>query len=132
MVTRLLKLLQGKPRDPDQAQGHRVLQIRFLCDQDGPPERRAKEQWSLILQADRNVEAAFLVRVSLDRSTEQTVVLAVRRTGGPYLALIKALGDVFRGIFVKDVFVDIIFISEQQELQARVVAKPFYVLGGAS
>ena len=88
-----------------------------------------KQTWCLILQADKTLESAFLLRASLDQGTDQTVVLAARRAGSADLALVQALGDVFPKIFVKDTFVDIIFISEQQELQARAVAKPFYAAG---
>ena len=40
----------------------------------------------------------------------------------PTLALVQALGLVFLDTFVMDVSVDIIFISEQHELQARAAA----------
>ena len=71
-------------------------------------------------------------RVLLGSNSDQTVVLALRRPEGPNLGLVQPLADTFRRTFVKDAFVDIVFISEEHELQARAVAKPFHVRDSAS
>jgi SseB protein C-terminal domain len=91
----------------------RVSDVRFLGEQDGPPERLLKERLTEFFQRDKSIHRAYLAQVSLEGQT--SVALCLKTQFGPDRGLAEKIGAIFGMIFSADEHLDIIFLSDQQE-----------------
>ena len=102
-------------------------ELRFFDEQGGEAAELVKPRWKEVLAGYPEVVRAYLVRATPDGCQTVNVVLAIRHSGSHFdRRLVHALGDCFRSIFNKEVFVDIMFVSEQREAEIRAVCPPFY------
>lgn len=107
--------------------------IRFVGEQDGPPERELKDSWVPILQCRPEVQRAYLARVIFDNRDSGDVVLAVRSTAGYDPALEQELGKTFMlSGFLSTVHLDVVFLTPEQDGQIAAMCPPFYPLGYTS
>jgi len=97
--------------------------IRFVCEQDGVPERELKALLAPELLS-RNVERAYLARIEYQDPRAHEVALCVRGVDDP--VLVQTVAGHFAKLFGRAVHLDILFISESQEQELARVCKPFY------
>ena len=113
---------------------HWVAQsIRFVGEQDGPPERELKNRWAPILQRKSEVQRAYLARVLFDGRDSVDVVPAVRSTTGYDASLEQELGNVSASSeFSSKCHLDIVFLTPEQDAQIAAACTPFHPLGYSS
>jgi len=98
--------------------------IRFLREQDGPPEQAFKAGLVADVLNGSAITRAYLACVAYtDRNTPE-VALCVRGPEDP--ALVRRIGVKFAETFGRDVHLDICFVSEAQEEDLQRVCKPFF------
>ena len=104
---------------------HRVAEISFLQEQDGPPERLLKEKLTEIFRKNRAVERAYL---TIGRLGEETgVVLGLATRFGPEEKIVASVQTVFASVFNSDEHLDILFLTAEQETELTQVCKPSFV-----
>ncbi len=104
----------------------RVPEIRFLGEQDGPPERLLKGRLADFFRRDRSVNMAFLARVDFGEGKEASVVLGLRTQFGPDKGLVEKVGTIFADVFNSKEHLDIMFLTDAQEAQLRKACAPFF------
>ena len=118
-------LFFNKPKRPSRT----LIQptLRFLCEQEGPPEKTLKTQLVTLFLQRQNVLRAYLVRVEYADPRTYNVALCLRTLNDQDDAtLVEAVGVVFAPIFSSVHHLDIIFLTADQELQLKAVCKPFF------
>jgi hypothetical protein len=109
-------------------QNLQVHEIRFIGEQDGPPERLLKKHLSAAFVFHRHLERAYLAQIQyVDRAG---VVLCIRCVDGQDPQLVEVVGEIFGSIFGAHEHLDILFVSEDQEPALRRVCRPFYSAAG--
>jgi hypothetical protein len=103
--------------------------LRFVGEQDGPPESQLKANLSVMLTHRPSVQRAYLAQVVYNDPQVIDVVLAIRSASGPDEQLIEDLGKAFAHVFHRDVHLDILFLSPEQEAEASSVCRAFYKSG---
>src|SRR5262249_5218546 len=103
----------------------RVPQLRFLGEQDGPPERELKFRLAQFFQSDQSVTTAYLARVAYGGESF-AVALCLRARFGFDRRLAEELGRIFASIFGSHEHLDIIFLSETQQSELAIVCRPFF------
>jgi hypothetical protein len=98
--------------------------IRFVGEQDGPPERDLKKRISSLLERAPAVERAYLARVEYTKPPGKAVVLCIRSDED--LSLVKAIQGAFASMFGRDVSLDILFVDAAQEAEVARVCRPFF------
>ena len=101
-------------------------QLRFVGERVGPPERQLKTALVALLASHPNIQRAYLVRVVFNDSTPHDIVLALRSVSGADAQFVREAGNLFAQQFRRDAYLDIMFMSEEQEIQAAGVCRPFY------
>jgi SseB protein C-terminal domain len=113
-----------KPPAPNHPHEMQVSEVKFLSEQDGPPERLLKGRLTEFFQRDKSVHRAYLARTSLER--QASVALCVRTQYGADKGLAEKIGAIFGMVFNAHEHLDIIFLSEQQESQVKRVCSTFF------
>lgn len=98
--------------------------IRFLCEQDGPPEGELKAALIPTLAHCASVRKAYLARVELGDPSDYNVALCV--SGPEDSDVVKAVGSVFGRIFNVSQHLDIMFLNAEQEAELETVCRTFY------
>jgi hypothetical protein len=112
----------GKTRRPPDARNE--SDIRFLREQDGPPEQAFKAGLVADVLNGGPITRAYLACVEFrDRNTHE-VALCLRGAEDP--ALVHRISSKFAETFGRDVHLDICFVSEAQEEELQRVCKPFF------
>jgi len=104
----------------------RVSEIRFLGEQDGPPERLLKERLADFFRRDRSVSRAYLARVDFGEGKDASVVLGLRTQFGPDKGMVEKVGTIFADVFNSKEHLDIMFLTDSQEAQLARACKPFF------
>ena len=104
----------------------RVPEIRFLGEQDGPPERLLKERLADFFRRDRSVSRAYLARVDFGEGKNASVVLGLRTQFGPGKGMVEKVGTIFADVFNSKEHLDIMFLTDGQEAQLTKACKPFF------
>lgn len=104
--------------------------VEFLGEQDGAPERELKAQVVKILERFPSVQRAYLARVGY-QPAGQTAVAICMYSDHPNVAAAGAIGDAFHALFSKGSFVDLFFLSAEQDVDAARVCRPFYSRAGS-
>lgn len=99
--------------------------ITLLGEQDGPDERRLKEALGVVLGLDRTVIRAYLARVLYDGRTSG-VMLALLTDGDDSEKLVAQAGRTFAALFNSKASLDVIFLSEEKDVEIRKVCPPFF------
>jgi hypothetical protein len=90
-----------------------------------PTRAWIKERLAELFQRDRSVNAAYLTRVAYaDKSF--AVVLCLRSQFGADRGLAEKVGNIFASMFGGHEHLDIVFLSEAQEIELVKVSKPFF------
>jgi hypothetical protein len=107
-----------------------VTSIQFAAEQDGVPERQLKAK--LIAAFDRmpEVSKAFLALVMYGKKPDAplAVALCVKLREGHDVKqdVVQAASKQFALLFNQAQQMDIVFLSDQQELELGHVCRPFY------
>jgi len=101
-------------------------ELKFVGEQDGPPERQLKSDLIVLFGQRSHVQRAFLVRAIFDDTQAPEVVLAIRSTTGPDEQFVDEIGRKFGQIFNRPAHLDIMFLSPEQEAEASAVCRAFY------
>lgn len=102
-----------------------VPEVVFLREQDGEPERDFKSTILPILAADKNIRRAYLAQAAHGDQHGLNIALCLRSKGDPSEARC-AVGKVFAKTFRTTEHLDIILVSEDQEMKLAKVCCPFF------
>jgi type III secretion system (T3SS) SseB-like protein len=103
-----------------------VPAIKFVGEQDGPPERDLKARLIKLFRDRPSVERAYLARTEYPDATGMQVTLCVVSSTGEDKSLVSQVSDIFGDMFGAHEHLDILFIRDEQEQQLRAVCMPFY------
>lgn len=103
---------------------HRVHEIRFVGEQDGVSERELKAKLVALLERRPQVDRAYLAQVVYADAPSGVVALCLAGPQDP--DLISDIGREFRKQFASGVHLDILFVSDEQELKLMQVCTPFF------
>jgi len=103
-----------------------VPEIRFLGEQDGPPERILKEKLADFFRRDGSIDKAYLTKVDFGEGTNAGVVLGLRTQSGPDRRMVEKVGAIFAGVFNTQEHLDIVFLTDDQEAQLARVCPAFF------
>jgi hypothetical protein len=123
MLARLLAHWTNKRKQDPQA--FVVRKIQYLAEQDGPIEQQLKAEWRDVLQR-LSVPSAYLVRVQLPELSTSSVALMLSKGPLDDAKVVAALMPSFKTTMAASQFVDIIFMTQQQEAEVVKVCKPFW------
>ena len=101
--------------------------IRFICEQDGIPERQLKSQLRRLFMRDNGVVRGYLVKTVFEPSDEYLVALCLCVCSGSKLKRVKKISRVFCKMFGIQQHLEIMFLNEQTEREVANVCSPFYV-----
>lgn len=104
----------------------RVLEIRFLGEQDGPPEQLLKNRLADFFRRDRSVSRAYLAQVDFGEGKDTSVVLGLRTKFGSDKDIIEKVGTIFADVFDGKEHLDIMFLNDGQETQLSKACSPFF------
>jgi hypothetical protein len=104
----------------------RRQRIRFLSEQDGPIERKLKTGLTNLFGRDKGVSRAYLVALDYGNPNAQSVALCLRTLSGPDVALIEEVQRVFSSLFGPNEHLDIVFISNEQEIDLMNICNAFF------
>lgn len=108
------------------AETRKERDIRFLSEQDGPPEQQIKARWHSILATFPDVLRAYLAIASIGQSQNYQVVLCIRSKTGDNPLLVEALAQTFCEMFNATTPLDLMFLNAAQEADIQKVCRAFY------
>lgn len=100
--------------------------ITVLGEQDGPDERRLKEALGVVLGLDRTVIRAYLARVLYDGKTSGVMLALLTDDGEDSEKLVAQAGRTFAALFNTKASLDVIFFSEEKDVEISKACPPFY------
>lgn len=100
--------------------------VRFLDEQDGPPERLLKDRLVELFRQDKTISAGYLAKGDFGNGSIG-VILGLRTTSGPNKQIVEHVGEIFGLIFAGKEHLDILFLSEAQEAQLKQVCEAFFL-----
>lgn len=100
--------------------------VRFVGEQDGPPERDLKACFVEQFKYEPTVERAYLARADYDDGTGAHVALCVKCFCGGDQTLNARVADIFADMFGSHEHLDVIFLRDDQEQELSQVCPPFY------
>lgn len=100
--------------------------IRFLGEQDGPPQREFKRRAVELLQETATIRRAYLARVAYDQSPRQHVALCIASDAAQELDAFLAVADLFAEMFPGHAELDQFLLDPEMESGARLTCRPFY------
>ena len=115
----------SKP-SPKKSEEVRVREVRFLGEQDGPSERLLKEKLADFIRRDRSITRAYLARGDFGKGRDASVVLGLRTQFGPDKGMVEKIGAIFASVFNPKEHMDIMFLTDSQEVQLAKACKPFF------
>ncbi len=101
-----------------------------MREQDGKPERVLKSQLGKLFKQNSDIQRAYLVQIS--SGDVSGVALCLKSKRGPDQNLVREIGALFAGIFVRREHLDILFLTEAQESALTTVCAPFYYYGDSA
>jgi hypothetical protein len=115
-------LLRAEPRPIEE---RHEAKIEYLGEKTGPVEDDLKKALVAVLEKSPDVQRAYLAIISTDGRKSWSVALCLA-SKKPDKKLVEELGRVFRGIFGKDQFLDMMFLTDDTESEVRKVCPTFY------
>lgn len=109
----------------------RALQRRdekaeFLGERSGAVENTLKRELILEFATRPDVRRAYLANARFQSQTEPSMVLGIVSARPDDQSLVMRVGEIFRRQFPKDVNLDILFLTPEQEADLALVCRPFY------
>ena len=109
-----------------------VPRVRFLGEQDGPPERELKDKLKDIFQLDQSVNTAYLAKVIYGEESSVIVALCLKIRFKTDPGLVEKVGRTFASMFGQQEHMDILFLSDDQESELAKVCPPFFIINDRS
>ena len=106
------------------AEVHTKSSIRFVCEQDGAPERLLKQAVVEELASASDTKRAYLARVEYGDPSAYEVALCL--AGRTNEKLVSRIGLRFAEIFGRDAHLDILFLTDEREAELKRVCAPFH------
>ena len=104
-----------------------VPALRFVGEQDGPPERELKARLVEVFRLDSRVARAYLARVEYGDGSGMHIALCLSSSfAGFDQALVREIGGVFASLFGSHEHLDTVFLREEQEETLTQVCRAFY------
>src|SRR5688572_23267782 len=103
----------------------REAKIEYLGEKIGPVEDDLKKGLVAVLEKSADVQRAYLAIISTDGKKSWNVALCLASKKSDE-KLVQELGGVFRRIFGKDQFLDMMFLTDDAESEIRKVCPAFY------
>lgn len=101
-------------------------EIKFLGEQDGVPERKLKTHLAELFSGMDYVIRAYLVRVDYNDSNEFDVALCIRTEEDSSHNLSDAINEIFANMFRTDEHLDVLYLTEEREIDLSTVCPPFF------
>ena len=99
----------------------------FYGPKDGLSEDNFKNEIKGILIKNKDIISGYLAILSYDQSKELSVGLCIRSLAKTDdIKFIKKIKKIFRRMFNANQYLDILFISKEQEFSLEKVCVPFY------
>ncbi len=114
------------PDSSKEPRAMRVPGIQFLREQDGKPERLLKTRLVESFKQRDEVQRAYLAQIS--SGNQSGVALCLKTRHGPDPNIVREVGEIFAGLFVRQEHLDILFLNEPQESALRSICNPFYAV----
>ena len=99
--------------------------IEFLGEQDGDVERDLKAALIGLFARFPSVRRAYLARVGFQPATAPSIAICLALEH-PNQRIVREICDAFRPMFSSDAFVDVLFLTPEQEIDAARVCSAFY------
>ena len=119
------------PSSQRQPERMAVTSIQFAAEQDGVPERQLKANLTAAFDRMPEVSKAFLALVMYGKKPDAplAVALCVKLREGHDVKqdVVQAASKQFAALFNQAQQMDIVFLSDQQELELGHVCRPFYI-----
>lgn len=106
--------------------------IIFISEQDGDIERQFKRMLVDSFIYSKNYIRAYLVKVQYELDPTPHVALCIKTDTDLIEPIIDECTDIFSAIFSGDQHLDIIFISDAEEKEVRLLCCPFYTSNHSS
>jgi hypothetical protein len=103
-----------------------IAGIRFVGEQDGIPEQLLKTRLVARFKRHATVQRAYLAQINV--GDKPGVALCLRSDAGPDRHLVLEIGAIFAGIFGAHEHLDVLFVTELQELDLKRLCPAFYEL----
>ena len=108
------------------AMQRREGRVEFLGEQSGSVEDLIKRDLMLEFATRPDIRRAYLAMVGFPPQNETSVALCVVSTRPEDRSLVIRVGEIFRRRFARDVALDILFLTAEQEADLARVCSPFY------
>jgi len=102
--------------------------VRFIGEQDGPPERTLKDQLAYALKQLEEPLRAYLCRVQYDSETQVNVAMCIVTESALKKEIEGAAAGAFRKIFNERTHLDTLFLTTTQKEEIDAVCRPFLVI----
>jgi hypothetical protein len=109
-----------------QATEARPLHVQFLSGQEGSAEQALQALLRQILDRNKDIERAYLARVQHESAINGVPALCLVSKREADLELVEQLSSFFKEKFRQGIFMDIMFITRQQETKLSRLCSPFY------
>ena len=100
--------------------------VEFLGEQSGPVEDTLKRDLLLEFVVRPAIRRAYLAKVGFQPQNETAIALCLVSTSPDERSIVMRVGEVFRRRFAKDVPLDVLFLTPEQEADIARVCSPFY------
>jgi hypothetical protein len=104
---------------------HRAREVQFLAEQDGASEQDLKRVLTKLLEVDRDIERAYLVRVQYGSKRDVHVALCLDARVAKQVS-VMALSSEFAKMFNNTQHLDVLYLNPVQRNAVAGVASPFY------
>ena len=99
--------------------------IEFLGEKTGPVEDELKSKLSQKLKEFPELEKAYLAIIAIDNSKSWSVALCLKAKN-ENKEIIESASEVFYSMFSSDQFLDMLFLSEDDDVRIQETCQPFY------
>jgi hypothetical protein len=104
----------------------REKRIEFLGEQDGDSERELQASLRHVFGNHPEVKRAYLAIVGFSPTTQPGIALCLFPKSVESSAIVDEVGQVFSLLFSEDNYLDVLFVSDDQEPDLMRVCRPFY------
>ena len=101
-------------------------EIYFVGEQDGRSERLLKDKLTDFFRRDESVNKAYLAKVNFAEDKNASVVLGLQTQFGPDKGMVAKIGAIFALVFNAEEHLDILFLTDSQEIELTKVCRPFF------
>ena len=102
--------------------------VEFLGERSGTAEDLLKRELIFEFATRPDIQRAYLAKVGFQPQNETAVAVCVVSTRSEDRSLVMRVGEIFRRRFAREVAVDILFLTAEQEAEIARVCAPFYSL----